>query len=237
MTEVDKDAVAAFVSGLAARYDTVGTVRNFLTATGTEVALTGPYGWKIDVAGETAALISLLQAGPAAEPVEREPVYAATAASRTAPDWGTTYVEVDLTGQHVYMFKEGKLVWEAPCVTGNASKNYTTPAGIYCEEKSWRTAAMNMKALCPTGCLLTEASAFMTPAGGENSAESFIRKAEATAASIFLPHRFRLFTRWFIRGFRLSVMERKRINRPYVLCRAIRLKEAASNTGTSPLPV
>lgn len=131
MTEVDKDAVAAFVSGLAARYDTVGTVRNFLTATGTEVALTGPYGWKIDVAGETAALISLLQAGPAAEPVEREPVYAATAASRTAPDWGTTYVEVDLTGQHVYMFKEGKLVWEAPCVTGNASKNYTTPAGIY----------------------------------------------------------------------------------------------------------
>ena len=91
----------------------------------------GPYGWKIDVAGEVQALAALIQAGPAAGPVDREPVYAMTAASRTAPDWGTTYAEVDLTGQHVYMFQEGNLVWDAPCVTGNISKNYDTPPGIY----------------------------------------------------------------------------------------------------------
>ncbi len=29
------------------------------------------------------------------------------------------------------MFQEGNLVWDAPCVTGNISKNYDTPAGIY----------------------------------------------------------------------------------------------------------
>ena len=63
--------------------------------------------------------------------MDREPVYTMTAASRTAPDWGNTYAEVDLTGQHVYMFQEGNLVWDAPCVTGNISKNYDTPAGIY----------------------------------------------------------------------------------------------------------
>lgn len=130
IAQVDGEAVVAYVTGLAARYDTAGTARMFLTATGAEVPLTGPYGWKIDVAGEAAALIALIQAGPAAGPVEREPVYAATAAART-PDWGATYVEVDLTGQHVYMFLEGNLVWEAPCVTGNVSKNYTTPPGIY----------------------------------------------------------------------------------------------------------
>ena len=44
---------------------------------------------------------------------------------------GATYVEIDLTNQHVYMTKDGAVVWDAPCVTGNVSKNYTTPPGIY----------------------------------------------------------------------------------------------------------
>ena len=46
-------------------------------------------------------------------------------------DWGNTYVEIDLTSQHVYMYQDGNLAWDAPCVTGNVSKNYTTPEGIY----------------------------------------------------------------------------------------------------------
>ena len=61
----------------------------------------------------------------------REPQYAQTAVDHSAQEWGTTYVEVDLTGQHVYMTKDGSVVWDAPCVTGNVSKNYTTPAGLY----------------------------------------------------------------------------------------------------------
>ncbi|MCQ5142784.1 L,D-transpeptidase family protein [Enterocloster bolteae] len=128
---VDLEKITAFVAEMASRRDTAGTARVFHTATGRDVELTGPYGWKIDVAGEVQALAALIQAGPAAGPVDREPVYAKTAASRTAPDWGTTYAEVDLTGQHVYMFQEGNLVWDAPCVTGNISKNYDTPPGIY----------------------------------------------------------------------------------------------------------
>lgn len=59
------------------------------------------------------------------------PVYSQSAASRTGSDWGNTYVQVDLAGQHVYMIKDGACVWDAPCVTGNVSKAYTTPDGIY----------------------------------------------------------------------------------------------------------
>ena len=94
---VDLEKITAFVTEMASRRDTAGTARVFHTATGKDVELTGPYGWKIDVAGEVQALAALIQAGPAAGPVDREPVYAMTAASRTAPDWGTTYAEVDLT--------------------------------------------------------------------------------------------------------------------------------------------
>lgn len=127
----DQEKLTAYVAALAAKYDTAGSARPFRTASGVDVALTGPYGWKMDVAGEVQALNALLQTGPADGPLDREPVYASAAASRTGADWGTTYAEVDLSGQHVYMFQDGALVWEAPCVTGNLAKNYNTPAGIY----------------------------------------------------------------------------------------------------------
>lgn len=128
---VDQDKVTAFVAGLAGKYDTAGTARAFHTSGGRDVELTGDYGWKIDVAGESAALTQLIQAGLPGGEQDREPLYTSTAASRNAPDWGTTYVEVDITGQHAYMIKDGNLVWDAPCVTGNIAKKYTTPAGIY----------------------------------------------------------------------------------------------------------
>lgn len=124
----DSQAVAAFVQTLADKYDTAGKERVFRTADGREVPISGPYGWKVDQAAETLALAECLKT---TESQTREPVYAQTAADRGETDWGTTYVEIDLTNQHVYMFQEGNLVWESPCVTGNVSKNYTTPPGIF----------------------------------------------------------------------------------------------------------
>lgn len=132
---VDQEKVAAFVKDLASRYDTAGTARTVTKAAGGQAEITGPYGWKIDQAAETAALMELVSSGSCwsegQAQADREPVYSQKAASREGTDWGTTYVEVDLGGQHVYMFKEGQIVWDAPCVTGNVSKDYTTPSGIY----------------------------------------------------------------------------------------------------------
>lgn len=148
------------MANLAATYDTAGKTRTFTGVTGAEYQLTGPYGWKIDQAGEIAALTELIQSGSAwqdGDSADREPVYSQSAVSRTGGDWGNTYVQVDLGGQHVYMVKDGTVVWDAPCVTGNVSKDYTTPAGIYsltykektvsCVERSWITANMNTKAM------------------------------------------------------------------------------------------
>ena len=126
--QVDRNAAAAYIAALAAKYDTAGTARVFHTATGKDVTLTGPYGWKLNQATEVEALIAMIRMG---QSQTWEPQYTASAASRTAPDWGNTYVEIDLGGQHVYMIKDGAIVWDAPCVTGNVSKNYTTPEGIY----------------------------------------------------------------------------------------------------------
>lgn len=125
---VSREKAAAYVAGLAKKYDTAGTTRAFRTSGGKSVNLTGPYGWKIDQAGEIDALIAAIRTGRSQT---RVPLYAKKASSRTAPDWGNTYVEIDLTSQHVYMYQDGVLNWNSACVTGNISKDYTTPAGIY----------------------------------------------------------------------------------------------------------
>ena len=126
--KVDSDKAAAYIKTLAAKYDTAGTTRTFHTTSGKDVALTGPYGWKIDQTAETANLILMTQT---CANQEREVQFSQKAASHTATDWGNTYAEVDFGAQHVYMYENGVLTWDSPCVTGNVSKDYTTPEGIY----------------------------------------------------------------------------------------------------------
>lgn len=126
--KVDADKAAAYIKTLAAKYDTAGTTRTFHTTSGKDVALTGPYGWKIDQATETANLILMVQT---CINQEHEVQFSQQAASHDGSDWGNTYAEVDLGAQHVYMYENGALTWDAPCVTGNVSKDYTTPEGIY----------------------------------------------------------------------------------------------------------
>ena len=127
LVDVNYDKAAAFVKSMADQFDTAGKTRVFHTTTGKDLNLTGPYGWQIDQAGETASLIAMIRTG---QSQAREPLYSKKGQDRTV-DWGNTYVQVDLAGQHVYMIKDGACVWDAPCVTGNVSKAYTTPDGIY----------------------------------------------------------------------------------------------------------
>ncbi len=124
----DQGKVAEYVATLAATYDTVLRDRVLIAADGREAIVNGDYGWMINQAEEVKGLIADLQTGGIKE---RTPVYATTAASRTGYDWGATYVEIDLTRQHVYMIKDGVVVWDAPTVTGDVSDGNATPDGIY----------------------------------------------------------------------------------------------------------
>ena len=66
-----------------------------------------------------------------AETVTREPQYARRAASHEGNDFGTSYVEIDLTNQHVWVFVNGQCVVETDCVTGNPNQGNGTPQGTY----------------------------------------------------------------------------------------------------------
>ena len=125
----DENAVRGFIQSLADKYDTKGRVRTFTTATGNQVNVEGgSYGWKIDQEAEYNALVANIQN---AETVTREPNYSSRAASHEGNDVGSTYAEVDLTGQHMYFIQNGQVVLSTPVVTGNPNKGNGTPQGVY----------------------------------------------------------------------------------------------------------
>ena len=59
------------------------------------------------------------------------PIYAQKAKVMGPSDIGDTYVEIDLSKQHVWFYKDGSLVTEGDVVTGNLSKKTDTPPGVY----------------------------------------------------------------------------------------------------------
>ena len=65
------------------------------------------------------------------EQLTREPAYFQIAQQYGTDDIGDTYVEVNLTAQHLFFYKEGSLVLETDYVSGNLSKEYGTPTGTY----------------------------------------------------------------------------------------------------------
>lgn len=126
---VDEEGVLSYVKELAAEYNTCYKPKELKTSYGSTVTISnGPYGWKIDNSAETAQILADLDAG---KPVEREPVYAQTANSHGENDFGDSYVEINLTSQHLFLYKDGVLVTESDFVSGNVAKGHATPTGAY----------------------------------------------------------------------------------------------------------
>ena len=125
---IDESKISEYVKSLASKYNTAYSKRTFKTSYGPQVEVSGFYGWRINQQAEAAALKEALAEG---KNVTNEPAYAQKAASHDGNDYGNTYVEVNLTAQHLFMYKEGQKILESDFVSGNVSKGYTTPPGLF----------------------------------------------------------------------------------------------------------
>ena len=126
---VDSSKVSEYVSEMAKAHNTSNKAKTLKTSYGSTIQVSGgTYGWKINQAAETEALAAIIASG---ESTTREPEYSQKSASHGANDYGDTYVEINLTGQHLFFYKEGKLVVESDFVSGNLAKGWGTPAGSY----------------------------------------------------------------------------------------------------------
>ena len=127
--KLDTSQVENYVAALRKKYDTIFRSRTFMTSYGKEITIDGgDYGWWMNYDQEAKELEEMIENG---ESGERTPVYYQTAASYGTPDYGNTYVEINLTAQHLFFYQDGQLMMESDFVSGNSAKGYDTPAGVY----------------------------------------------------------------------------------------------------------
>ncbi len=125
----DYNGVTAYVDYIGKTYNSFGRTREFVTSYGEIIDIKGgDYGWWLNRPAEVAELTELIENG---EQVTKIPVYLQTAQQYGIDDIGDTYVEVNLTAQHLFYYKEGELILETDFVSGNISKDYGTPVGTY----------------------------------------------------------------------------------------------------------
>jgi len=125
----DENKIKDYLSKLNNNYDTYGKQREFITSLGTTLKISGGnYGWLVDRKGEVNDLILAIKSG---QTIAKEPKYIQTAVSHNINDIGNSYVEINMTKQHLWFYKNGSLVIDGDVVTGNVSKKYATPTGIY----------------------------------------------------------------------------------------------------------
>lgn len=61
------------------------------------------------------------------EPSYCKPIYDRTCLS----DMLTSYIELDISRQHIWFYLNGELLFDTPCVTGNPLYGYDTPQGVF----------------------------------------------------------------------------------------------------------
>ncbi|SHJ35441.1 L,D-transpeptidase family protein [Pseudobutyrivibrio xylanivorans] len=127
--EFDREAIGEYVNSMGDKYNTYGKKKQFVTTEGEEIEVpAGSFGWRIAYDGEIDAIIADFKAG---QDVTRDFTYLYRGTSHGEKDYGNSYVEVNLTTQHVYVYKDGAMVLDTSCVSGNISKGHGTHTGVY----------------------------------------------------------------------------------------------------------
>lgn len=138
--------ISDYVESFAEDYDTVGKDHVFTTTDGQRVTVPGSssYGYSLDQEKETAQLTKELSGSGA---VEREPMWKSREIADTDDHdgFGDSYCEIDLSGQHMWVYSDGKLVTDTDIVSGINDADHKTPAGIYFVSAKKKTARLKGK--------------------------------------------------------------------------------------------
>ncbi len=70
------------------------------------------------------------------------PNYTEKAAPAGAVNLGNNYVQIDLKTQHMWVWKNGKVVVSTPIVSGNPNKGMATPPGIFAIRSKMRNVVL-----------------------------------------------------------------------------------------------
>gem|GEM_PF-5550671 len=123
----DRELIHDWIDDTFSLYESYGKIRTFTTHSGSNVRISGgDYGWWIDDTSEIDMIIENIKSG---DVVTRDLNYYQKAASHGTLDIGDTYVEISISEQKLYVFKDGSLQFSCDCITGKSG--YSTLKGVY----------------------------------------------------------------------------------------------------------
>ncbi|MDE7389651.1 MAG: L,D-transpeptidase/peptidoglycan binding protein [Lachnospiraceae bacterium] len=139
--QIDTDAVKAYAEQLAQKYDTSGKPKQFAATRGEVIEITtGDYGWKLNTAYAAEKLAEIVNA-------KQSVTYDLTDKSEESNLWwkqiaigydangndyyGTSYAEVSISEQHMWLYLNGVLTMDCDVVTGNPTLGNDTPQGAF----------------------------------------------------------------------------------------------------------
>ncbi|MBQ8569017.1 MAG: L,D-transpeptidase family protein [Oscillospiraceae bacterium] len=169
---IDRSKAEAFIASLAAKYDTFMKDRSFRTTERGVITMsqgrysTGQYGWWIDQEKSVEKLLGYIEAretktvDPMYVTLESGYCYEGYESGRTEDDdIGTTYIEVDLSNQKMWYYRDSELLFETDqIVSGKATDaSRKTPGGVY----SVYTKSTNYTMVAADGSYTAKCSYFM----------------------------------------------------------------------------
>lgn len=127
------EKVLDYIEELAGKYDTYQRSVKLKSHSGSTVTVPsgGSYGWKISETKEAKRLMQLIKQGRS---LTKEPKYLLRAekGKRTSVDANCdTYIEISVSAQHMWAYKNGKCIVSTSVVTGDVTKGRGTHKGAY----------------------------------------------------------------------------------------------------------
>ena len=123
-----EENIEYWVDELARNVNTVGKDWTFHSTNRGDVTISGgDYGYSVNKVKEREEVWDLLWDG---ETDEREPYFYSVQFNQGS-GLGNTYIEANLSSQHVWIYVDGTMVCETDCVSGNTSLGRGTPTGVF----------------------------------------------------------------------------------------------------------
>ena len=128
---VFKEKLTAFVKELASQYNSIGATRTFTGKDGQSHTVSGgTYGFRVSTDSEVSALLKMINENKS----ENNRIHEHTGQLPSGENGGlgTTYLEINITKQHLWFVKDGSVVLESDFVSGKESDpTRLTPSGTY----------------------------------------------------------------------------------------------------------
>lgn len=132
ITGFNHDLMQVYVNELASKYNTVGIDRKFKTSNGKTITVgAGSYGWEINVDSTVEKIEKKLMDPDFEGQFAAEYTTDGFSIHGNGSDIGNTYVEISISDQHMWYYKDGKLLVETDVVTGNNDGEHDTPKGVW----------------------------------------------------------------------------------------------------------